>query len=69
MWHQVHVSKKKQGTDEDRYYHLDFAWQKIMKDMQNLCKIVSKGFVEGFYYKPRVDYEVLGKILTKELFA
>ena len=22
-------------------------------------KIVSKGFVEGFYYKPRVDYEVL----------
>ena len=27
----------------------------------NLCKIVSKGFVEGFYYKPRVDYEVLEK--------
>ena len=26
---------------------------------QNLVKIVSKGFTEGFYYKPRVDYEVL----------
>lgn len=24
-------------------------------------KIVSKGFVEGFYYKPRVDIEVLEK--------
>lgn len=22
-------------------------------------KIVSKGFIDGFYYKPRVDYEVL----------
>lgn len=22
-------------------------------------KIVSRGFTEGFYYKPRVDYEVL----------
>ena len=27
----------------------------------NLIKIVSKGFTEGFYYKPRVDYEVLEK--------
>ena len=25
----------------------------------NLIKIVSRGFTEGFYYKPRVDYEVL----------
>ena len=28
---------------------------------ENLCRIVSKGFVDGFYYKPRVDYEVLEK--------
>ena len=28
---------------------------------QNLIKIVSAGFVEGFYYKPRVDYEILKK--------
>ncbi len=28
---------------------------------QNLCKISSIGFQEGFYYKPRIDYEVLAK--------
>ena len=28
---------------------------------QNLIKLVSAGFTEGFYYKPRVDYEVLEK--------
>ncbi|KXO16041.1 DNA polymerase III, alpha subunit [Clostridiales bacterium KA00134] len=28
---------------------------------KNLMKIVSEGFVNGFYYKPRVDYEVLKK--------
>ena len=27
----------------------------------NLTKIVSRGFVDGFYYKPRVDHEVLEK--------
>ncbi len=27
---------------------------------QNLCSISSRGFKEGFYYKPRVDWEVLG---------
>ena len=36
-------------------------WQKMRKDMQNLTKIVSKGFVEGYYYKPRVDKELLRK--------
>ena len=28
---------------------------------QNLMKIVSKGFVEGFYYKPRIDKELLSE--------
>ena len=32
-----------------------------MTGYQNLMKIVSKGFVEGFYYKPRVDMEVLDR--------
>jgi DNA polymerase-3 subunit alpha len=27
----------------------------------NLCKLVSAGFVEGFYYKPRVDYDLLAQ--------
>jgi DNA polymerase III subunit alpha len=28
---------------------------------QNLVKLVSTGFLEGFYYKPRIDYEILSK--------
>lgn len=43
---------------EDRYYHLVLLAENN-QGYQNLMKIVSKGFVEGFYYKPRVDYEVL----------
>lgn len=43
---------------EDRYYHLILLAENHT-GYQNLMKIVSKGFVEGFYYKPRVDYEVL----------
>ena len=35
------------------------CWQKIIQGYANLMKIVSKGFVEGFYYRPRVDMEVL----------
>ena len=46
------------NTGEDRYYHLILLAENN-KGYQNLCKIVSKGFIEGFYYKPRVDYEVL----------
>ncbi|MEG2296504.1 MAG: DNA polymerase III subunit alpha, partial [Clostridium sp.] len=45
---------------EDRYYHLILLAEN-QEGYQNLIKIVSKGFVEGFYYKPRVDYEVLEK--------
>ena len=43
---------------EDRYYHLVLLAEND-KGYQNLMKIVSKGFVDGFYYKPRVDYELL----------
>ena len=43
---------------EDRYYHLVLLAEND-QGYKNLMKIVSKGFVEGFYYKPRVDYEVL----------
>ena len=45
-------------SGEDRYYHLILLAENNT-GYQNLMKIVSKGFVEGFYYKPRVDYEVL----------
>ena len=43
---------------EDRYYHLVLLAEN-QTGYQNLVKIVSKGFVDGFYYKPRVDKEVL----------
>lgn len=49
---------KEQGAGEDRYHHLVLLAEN-QKGYENLVKIVSKGFVEGFYYKPRVDYEVL----------
>ncbi|MCD7956027.1 MAG: DNA polymerase III subunit alpha [Lachnospiraceae bacterium] len=43
---------------DDRYYHLVLLAENNT-GYQNLMKIVSKGYVEGFYYKPRVDMEVL----------
>lgn len=45
-------------SGEDRYYHLVLLAENN-EGYQNLMKIVSKGFVDGFYYKPRVDYQVL----------
>ena len=45
---------------EDRYYHLVLLAENN-EGYQNLMKIVSKGYVDGFYYKPRVDEEILRK--------
>ena len=45
-------------SGEDRYYHLVLLAENDL-GYHNLMKIVSKGYVDGFYYKPRVDYEVL----------
>ena len=46
------------GSGDNRYYHLVLLAENN-QGYQNLMKIVSKGFVEGFYYKPRVDLELL----------
>ncbi|MCR5294939.1 MAG: DNA polymerase III subunit alpha [Lachnospiraceae bacterium] len=43
---------------EDRYYHLVLLAENN-KGYENLVKIVSSGFIDGFYYKPRVDKEIL----------
>ncbi len=43
---------------EDRYYHLVLLAENN-EGYANLVKLVSKGYVEGFYYRPRVDKEVL----------
>ena len=50
--------EKNAGANEDRYYHLVLLAEN-QKGYENLTKIVSKGFVEGYYYKPRVDMELL----------
>ena len=46
------------GSGDDRYYHLVLLAENN-QGYQNLMKIVSKSFKEGFYYKPRVDLELL----------
>ncbi|MDO4488901.1 MAG: DNA polymerase III subunit alpha [Eubacteriales bacterium] len=48
----------REKTDDDKYYHLILLCENN-EGYSNLLKIVSKGYVDGFYYKPRVDYEVL----------
>ncbi len=48
--------EKVQG--EDRYFHLILLAENN-KGYNNLMKIVSRGFTEGYYYRPRVDKEVL----------
>ena len=48
------------GSGDDRYYHLVLLAENN-QGYSNLMKIVSKAFVEGFYYKPRVDLELLEK--------
>ena len=45
---------------EDRYYHLVLLAENNV-GYANLTKIVSRGFTEGYYYKPRVDMEVLNR--------
>ena len=45
---------------EDRYHHLVLLAENDL-GYKNLCKIVSIGFTEGYYYRPRVDFEVLEK--------
>lgn len=46
------------GRGDERYYHLVLLAENDT-GYHNLMKIVSRGFTEGFYYKPRVDMEVL----------
>ncbi len=45
---------------EDRYYHLVLLAENNT-GYDNLMKIVSRGFTEGYYYKPRVDMEILNE--------
>ena len=46
------------GSEDERYYHL-ILLAETNQGYSNLSKIVTRGFMEGYYYKPRVDKEVL----------
>ncbi|MBP9748442.1 MAG: DNA polymerase III subunit alpha, partial [Candidatus Pacebacteria bacterium] len=48
---------KEHGTDNKRYHLILLA--KNLKGYKNLMKIVSKANIEGYYYKPRVDMDLL----------
>jgi DNA polymerase-3 subunit alpha len=48
----------KENREESRYNHLTLL-VKDKKGYQNLMKLVSLGFLEGFYHKPRIDAELL----------
>ena len=50
----------KEPGQDNRYNHL-ILLAKNMTGYRNLSKLVSIGFTEGYYYKPRIDYEVLEK--------
>jgi DNA polymerase-3 subunit alpha len=52
--------EREAGKNDERYYHLILLAENDT-GYHNLMKIVSKGYVEGFYYKPRVDREVLSQ--------
>lgn len=45
-------------NDNDNFYHLTLIAENI-KGYRNLMKLVSLGYIEGFYYKPRIDKELL----------
>ena len=49
---------KEAAQTDDRYYHLVLLAENNV-GYANLSHIVSRGFTEGYYYKPRVDYEIL----------
>ncbi|WP_372520595.1 DNA polymerase III subunit alpha [Candidatus Ruminimicrobiellum ovillum] len=60
---EVYIAKKSR-FDKDKenggYHHL-ILLAKDNEGYRNLCYLVSAGFTEGFYYKPRIDKEILQK--------
>ncbi|SFC65057.1 DNA polymerase III subunit alpha [Butyrivibrio sp. YAB3001] len=52
--------EKEAAQTDDRYYHLVLLAENNI-GYSNLSHIVSRGFTEGYYYKPRVDMELLEK--------
>ena len=53
-------TKEMQNGKNERLKHL-ILLAETMEGYQNLTKIVSRGFTEGFYRRPRVDHDLLGQ--------
>ena len=51
-------AKKDSGLAHNDYYHL-ILLARNLTGYQNLIKLVSKAYLEGFYYKPRMDKDIL----------
>ncbi|MBI3909661.1 MAG: DNA polymerase III subunit alpha [Armatimonadetes bacterium] len=56
----AHASRFDRTPRQNQYYHL-LLLAKDQTGYQNLMQLVSRGFTEGFYYRPRVDRELLGQ--------
>jgi len=52
------LAKKDSGLAHNDYYHL-ILLARNLTGYQNLIKLVSRAYLEGFYYKPRMDKEIL----------
>ena len=50
----------KEPNIDNKYYHL-ILLAKNNQGYKNLSKLVSLGFLDGYYYKPRIDLEILEK--------
>jgi len=61
---EAYVAPRARASKENKYdasnYHLVLL-AKNQKGYENLMKLVSFGFTEGFYYKPRIDFELMEK--------
>jgi DNA polymerase III subunit alpha len=59
---EVYVAQKshKSRTESDRYNHLVLLCEN-QEGYRNLIKLVSTGYLEGFYYKPRIDVDLLAQ--------
>ena len=56
----------KQGGQADNYHLTLLAKSNL--GYKNLCKLVSLGYMEGFYFKPRIDHEIL-KLYSKDIIC
>ena len=57
---EVYVTADRKGRSRAPYYHLTLL-ARTTEGYKNLMKLSTCGFLEGFYYKPRVDMEMLRK--------